>query len=321
MAALRTRLERLLVWRVWERMLEVEFIDRSVALAGKAFVSFFPLVIVVAAFMPEGIRSSLVSSVTFRLGLRGDALTITREAFASSDDLRQATGVLGLVLTIFFASSFTTALQRVDFHAWRRPRHGGVGGVLAWAWCACWRCWSPWRSSAVSATTSTVGSRSGSSPSWRLAATSGVWWFSAWFLLLGEVRARVLVPTGVITGVVTAAYAASATIWMPEVVTSNEAQFGVFGVALALVTWFSGAAICILIGACAGAVLAEDPGTDRHARPRRPVADPDRRRPPAAPATRTASSVSATRSAAPTTRDRCGDDLIHRPETRGRPFR
>ena len=35
MAALRTRLERLLVWRVWERMLEVEFIDRSVALAGR----------------------------------------------------------------------------------------------------------------------------------------------------------------------------------------------------------------------------------------------------------------------------------------------
>ncbi len=113
MAALRTRLERLLLWRVWERMLEVEFIDRSVALAGKAFVSFFPLVIVVAAFMPEGIRSSLVASVTFRLGLRGDALTVTREAFVSSDDMRQATGILGLVLTIFFASSFTTALQRV----------------------------------------------------------------------------------------------------------------------------------------------------------------------------------------------------------------
>ncbi len=34
--------------------------------------------------------------------------------------------------------------------------------------------------------------------------------------------------------------------------TSNEAQFGVFGLALALVTWFSGAAICVLIGACVG---------------------------------------------------------------------
>jgi hypothetical protein len=51
-AVLRTRLERLLRWRVWECMLEIEFIDRSIALAGKAFVSFFPLVIVVAALVP-----------------------------------------------------------------------------------------------------------------------------------------------------------------------------------------------------------------------------------------------------------------------------
>ncbi len=55
-------------------------------------------------------------------------------------------------------------------------------------------------------------------------------------------------------------YGASATIWMPDVVKSNQAQFGFFGVALALVTWFSGAAICILIGACAGPVFAEDQG-------------------------------------------------------------
>ena len=90
--------------------------------------------------------------------------------------------------------------------------------------------------------------------------TSGLWWFTAWLLLLGEVRARVLMPTGVIIGIALAVYALSATIWMPTVVTSNEDQFGVFGIALALVTWFSGAAICIVIGACAGAVLAEDDG-------------------------------------------------------------
>ena len=47
---------------------------------------------------------------------------------------------------------------------------------------------------------------------------------------------------------------------MPEVVTSNEAQFGFFGVALALVTWFSGAAICILSAPAPGPVLAEDTG-------------------------------------------------------------
>src|SRR5512132_4109156 len=82
-AVLRSRLERLLLWRVWERMLEIEFVDRSIALAGKAFVSFFPLVIVVAAFVPEHIRSSILTSVTARLGLRGDALVLAREGVAS----------------------------------------------------------------------------------------------------------------------------------------------------------------------------------------------------------------------------------------------
>ena len=92
-----------------------------------------------------------------------------------------------------------------------------------------------------------------------LAVASELWWFRL-APLAGEVRARVLVPTGVITGVAMTAYGESATIWMPDVVTSNEAQFGFFGIALALVTWFSGAAICVLVGACAGPVLAEDTG-------------------------------------------------------------
>ena len=79
-------------------------------------------------------------------------------------------------------------------------------------------------------------------------------------MLMGQVRWRVLVATGVITAVAMTAYAASATVWMPNNVTSNFRQFGFFGVALSLVTWFSGAAICIILGACAGPVLVEDPG-------------------------------------------------------------
>jgi len=258
-AVLRTRLERLLLWRVWERMLEIEFIDRSVALAGKAFVSFFPLVIVVAAFLPERIRSSILTSVTARLGVRGDALVLAREAFASSDDIRKATGLLGLVLTILFATSFTTALQRMYLRAWRRPPRAGAGAYwrgVAWllAALACMALLGGLRG------TLGGGLGSGLFAIVSLAVISGLWWFTAWFLLLGEVRARVLVPTGVITSIATAGYAASAIIWMPAVVTSNEAQFGFFGVALSLVTWFSGAAICVLIGACAGPVLAEDTG-------------------------------------------------------------
>ena len=108
-------------------MLETEFVDRSVALAGKAFVSFFPLVIVVAAFMPARTRASIFETLTTRLGVRGESLDLAKSAFQSSDDVKKATGYLGLLLTFFFASAFTTALQRVYLRSWRRPPGMKVG--------------------------------------------------------------------------------------------------------------------------------------------------------------------------------------------------
>jgi membrane protein len=252
-------LERLLLWRVWERLLEIEFVDRSIALAGKAFVSFFPLVIVVASFVPARLRASIITTLTNRLGFRGETLTMARDAFTSSEDVRKATGLLGLVLTIFFATSFTTALQRIYFHAWRRPSRAGSGKY--------WR-GGAWLLAILAYMALLGGLRSVLGNGAGLvvfaiastAMTSGLWWFTAWLLLLGDVRARVLFPSGLITGIALTVFAASATIWMPSVLTDQEAQFGLFGVALALVTWFSGAATCILIGACAGPVFAEDAG-------------------------------------------------------------
>ena len=89
----RTWAEKTIFWQVWERMLETEFVDRSVALAGKAFVSFFPLVIVVAAFMPARTRASIFETLTTRLGVRGESLDLAKAAFQSSDDVKKATGL------------------------------------------------------------------------------------------------------------------------------------------------------------------------------------------------------------------------------------
>lgn len=258
-SAVLERAQRTLLWQVWDRMLEIEFVDRSVALAGKAFVSFFPLIIVVSAFMPKSIRDSIFTTITHRLGISGSALVNAKQAFSSSDEVRRATGVLGLVLAIFFATSFTTALQRVYLRAWRRPpgkkTHEYARGPA-------------WFLVIVTYLAALGGLRTllGDGPQIvlfavvSLAATSALWWFTAWFMLMGQVRWRVLIPSGVVTAVALAGFAVSATLWMPGVVTRNQSQFGFFGVALALVTWFSGAAICILVGACAGSVLAVDTG-------------------------------------------------------------
>ena len=54
--AIRDWVERTIFWRIWERLLENEFVDRSVALAAKAFVSLFPSLVVVAEATPTLLR-------------------------------------------------------------------------------------------------------------------------------------------------------------------------------------------------------------------------------------------------------------------------
>ncbi len=257
---LQHRLEQTIAWKIWERLLEATFIDRSVALAGKAFVSFFPLVIVVAAFVPERLRKSIVTTLVHRLGLAGHALTTVQQSFSSASDIRRATGVLGLIFTIFFATSFTRALQRMYLAAWRRPSAGPVGAYSRGVeWIV-----------AIIVFLAALGGIRKILPGTvgdvffvviALAMSASFWWFTAWLMMLGQVRPRVLIASGVITGVLMSVYALSATIWMPHSVLSNNRQFGFFGIAISLVSWFSGAAICIMIGACAGPVLVEDTGS------------------------------------------------------------
>lgn len=265
-ARVRGRVEQLrswvattLWWRIWERLLENEFIDRSVALAAKAFVSFFPSLIVVAAFMPSAVRDSIFSAITRRAGLSGEGLATVRASFATADDVRKATGILGLLLTFFYINSFITALQRVYVKAWRRP---ATAGMSKYALSAA----SLVAIVAYFALIGGVRALFGHGPQTAvfallaLVATVAVWSITPFFMLQRQVRLRALVATGILTGIGIAGYAASASLWMPTTVTQNQHQFGFFGVALALVTWLTGTATVIVVGACAGAVLAEDTG-------------------------------------------------------------
>ena len=184
---LRLWVERTLAWKIWERLLETNFVDRSVALAGKAFVSFFPLVIVVAAFLPERLRKSIVSTLVHRLGLAGHSLATVQGAFSSASDIRRATGVLGLILTIFFATSFTTALQRMYLAAWRRPSPGPVGAYTRGAeWILAIIVYMAVLGGVRKILPGPVGDAFFVLVA--LALSASFWWFTAWLMMLGQVR-------------------------------------------------------------------------------------------------------------------------------------
>ena len=251
-----TRLESTTVGRFWARLLEVEFVDRAVALAAKAVVSFFPLLIVVAAVSPPRARRSIVDTMATRFGLAGDAFATVSRAFASPDQTRAATGLLGSLLAVAYAISFTTALQRVYLRAWRRPAGGGVrnkgrgamwlAGVLV-----------------VLAVLSSLRRIVSGPPGTVTLVVVGVvgtvfsWWWTARLMLRGEVRWRPLLPTAIVTGIGVWAYTLAATVWMPRAVAKHYAQFGSFGIALDFVTWFTGFAFLVICAAVLAPVLAE----------------------------------------------------------------
>jgi hypothetical protein len=137
--------------RIWERVRENEFVDRSVALVARAFIS--------------------------------------------SGDICKATGPLSLVLLAFYATSFTTALQRVFRRMWRRPPGGRVtdrlhgpawlGGIIAIA-------------TLVGGLRRVLGGGPGAAAFLAVstALAVGHWWVTGWLTLEGQVRWRALVSHG-----------------------------------------------------------------------------------------------------------------------------
>ncbi len=276
-------LETTFLGRLWSRLLEIEFVDRSVALAAKAFVSLFPAIIIVTAISPDAVRKEVLSNISRRFGVQGSAFELVKLAFASPDATRAASGVIGTILTIAFAVSFTTALQRTYLRAWRRPPGGGamnkfrgaawVGGVMALLLL-------------ISLVRKLLGVSTGQPLSWvvGLIGSTLLWWWTARLMTRGEVRWRPLLPTAVVTGLGSWIYTLAAAVWMPANVTKNFAQFGAFGVALAFVTWFTGLAFVIVVAAVLGPALTD--GEDfvgRWLRRGRPTELEDGARPPLPP--------------------------------------
>jgi membrane protein len=251
-----SRLDNTTVGRFWTRLLEVEFVDRAVALAAKAVVSFFPLLIVAAAVSPPGARQAILDTLAVRFGLGGDAFATVGRAFASPDQTKAATGVLGSLLVVAYAVSFTTALQRVYLRAWRRPTGGGmrnkgrgtmwVAGVLVFL-------------VVLSSLRRIVAGPPGTVTLWVVGVVGAVfaWWWTARLMLRGEVRWRPLLPTAIVTGVGVWAYTLAATVWMPRAVAKHYAQFGSFGIALDFMTWFTGFSFLVIGAAVLAPVLAE----------------------------------------------------------------
>jgi membrane protein len=164
-----------------------------------------------------------------------------------------------VILLLFYATTFTSALQRIYLSAWHRPTdRDRVRELKGLAWLAGVIAMLTLFAVLRRAFSGAIGT------SFLLilgfAAMVGLWWWTSYVMLRGQVRWRVLLPPALAMATGMGLYGASAAIWVPRSMVTNQEQFGFFGVSMTLVSWFVGVGFITVAAATLGPVLATDGG-------------------------------------------------------------
>jgi membrane protein len=242
--------------RVLSDLAAVEVFDRSVVIAAQALLGLVPLLIVLVAFLPPELADVIVARFEAATGM--DAAPVVRTSL-STDEVREATGWVGLAIALLSVTSFAGALQRMLEHVWHLPHRGGVamrlrGLVWFFGWLSALQ---------VSSLLERILDRVLGAPLLQLVTqgttASLVWWWTAYMLLVGRVRWAMTAPAAVLTGVTTAVYSLTSDLWMPRYVLGSIAQFGALGMFLTVASWLIGFALLVTVCAVLGHAYVSSP--------------------------------------------------------------
>lgn len=234
-----------------DRLVDIQFVDRSVALGSLAFTALVPLLVIASAFLPgtDGLATELID----RFDLRGSTAQLVRDVFAQPDAVRQSISWLGVLLLVGAALSFTRGLQRVYELAWRLEVRGLAGTQAGLIWIASIVVWSTVFASARDALVDLTGPVG--SLTILLVGDAVLWLWSPWILLARRVDWRRLVPSALLTAVAMTALSIGSVIYMPEAIGRSATHYGPIGIAIALVSWLVGIGFVLTVCAAVGAVL------------------------------------------------------------------
>ena len=241
------------------RLIEVQFLDRTVILAAQAFSAVLPLFIVVSTISPHPGGDSPATVLAGKLGLGSAETSSLQVAVIPPPSARTSIGILGVVLALLTATSFARALQRSYQLAWRLPP---VGIRAAWRPLALVFGLALYVELLFLFGRLVRGVPAGSvlEDLVTFAGACALWTGAGWILLAGRIRLRLLAVGGLLTAVGFASLRRLSAFYLPSLVVSNQQQFGLLGVAFTLFSWLSVCSFIIVVATVLGAVLAEDPG-------------------------------------------------------------
>jgi membrane protein len=242
-------------------LIEIEFLDRSMTLAAQAFTSVFPLLILVATLRPRQNHNQVGTALADSLGLNEQARASLEAALPSGGTAASTFGVIGALVVLISATSFSRALVRIYVRVWDAPRRpSALRGF--------WRLLAVLIGVVLLLVLLTAFRRvlSGVPLSNLLDAFVSfvlgclVWTWTPWLLLARQVPMRMLVPGGVLMAVCMILLSVAGGIYLPRALTSATRQFGALGVSFTYVSWLFVIMIALVGSATLGAVIAKDAG-------------------------------------------------------------
>ncbi len=249
------------------RLLSANLLDAATRVAAQAFLTSVPLLFAFAAFAPQALRDQLLSSIRAIFGLTGAADQQLQQALGTgsaagpdSRELRQTSGLIGVLMALVASTSFSRAVARMCEGAWRLPKSGTR--VAAWRWLLWLVAWLGILLFQGSLKTGFgVGLWLGVPLSFLVGVL--IWWWSQHLLLVARVPWLPLLPGAVLAGGALAALSLTAQLYIPGALDRALNDYGSLGLVLTLLSWLIAICAALTFAFTIGAVLAEGPPLNR----------------------------------------------------------
>ena len=248
-------------------LISVDARDRVFMLAGQAFISFVPLIIVIATLAPVGDSSSIANTIIDTFSLNATTATDVRTLFNRPPGSAGSVGLVSIAFLFVAVNSFGRTLRRTFERTWGLPSERGyrrsLDGMLAVLMLV-----------AVGTGLGVLSNRLGGGPiAIAIDVVGGAigWMLLLWLLLSRRIETRLMVPGAIFAGIAHTVAGWAAAIYLPTAITHNVTRYGVIGVAFSLAAWLIILATTIVVIALVSAELARE--VDRRQPSRRDATD------------------------------------------------
>jgi membrane protein len=241
-------------------LVRIKVFDRSMTLAAQAFTSVFPLLILVAVLRPRSSGSELGKGLADSLGLNPSASAALEVALPAGSTAASSFGLIGILVTLLSATSFSRALVRLYAGIWEVSRPPGFRAL--------WRLVVTLVGLVVLVFLLTFvrrvvhGAPLSAVAEAVVACLLGtvIWTWVPWILLARQVPVRTLLPGGVLMGVAMVVLSIAGRIYLPLALSSATRQYGALGISFTYVSWLFVLMFALVTTAVTGAAIAREPG-------------------------------------------------------------